>query len=220
MTAMASQITSLTIAYLIVYSGSDQRKHQSPAWLAFVRGIHRRPVNSPHKLPVMRKMIPFDDVIMLNKECENITRSILSPWMAFSSYGSCQLSCGIRFMISELTSLWYMFAVFEMLLPLSCQYFRDYVTVILTLHIKQPVVKIMVGRNNVSFSDDYTRISNWKIIFIYIKLITWLWRHMSQNVSCVVPRRKHSLIMFDTHNFAQITEKRDKQRGQDMGSHI
>ena len=27
-------------------------------------GIHRRPVNSPHKWPVTRKMFPFDDVIM------------------------------------------------------------------------------------------------------------------------------------------------------------
>ena len=41
MGAMASQITSLTIVYLTVYSGADQRKHQSSASLAFVRGIHR-----------------------------------------------------------------------------------------------------------------------------------------------------------------------------------
>ena len=53
---MASQIISLTIVYSIVYSGVDQRKHQSPASLAFVRGIHRWPVNSPHKRPVTRKM--------------------------------------------------------------------------------------------------------------------------------------------------------------------
>ena len=32
--------------------------------MAFVRGIHRWPVNSPHKGPVTRKMFPFDDVIM------------------------------------------------------------------------------------------------------------------------------------------------------------
>ena len=32
--AMASQITSLTIAYQAVYSGTDQRKHQSPAQMA------------------------------------------------------------------------------------------------------------------------------------------------------------------------------------------
>ena len=41
MTTMASQITSLTVVYLIVYSGADQRKHHSSASLAFVRGIHR-----------------------------------------------------------------------------------------------------------------------------------------------------------------------------------
>ena len=60
-----SQITSLTIVYSTVYSGADQRKHQSPASLAFVPVIHRWPVNSPHKWPVTRKMFPFDDVIML-----------------------------------------------------------------------------------------------------------------------------------------------------------
>ena len=66
MGTMASQITSLTIVYSIVYSDADQRKHQSSASLAFVRGIHRGPVNSPHKWPVTRKMFPFDDVIMLH----------------------------------------------------------------------------------------------------------------------------------------------------------
>ena len=64
MGAMASQITSLTIVYSTVHSGADQRKHQSFASLAFVRGIHRWPVNSPHKGPVTRRMFPFDDVIM------------------------------------------------------------------------------------------------------------------------------------------------------------
>ena len=52
-----------TIVYSTVYSGADQRKHQSSASLAFVRRIHRWPVNSPHKEPVTRKMFPFDDVI-------------------------------------------------------------------------------------------------------------------------------------------------------------
>ena len=64
MDAIASQITSLTIVYSIVYSDADQRKHQSSASLAFVQRIHRGPVNSPHKWPVTRKMFPFDDVIM------------------------------------------------------------------------------------------------------------------------------------------------------------
>ena len=65
MGAIASQITSLAIVFSTVYLDTDQRKHQSSASLAFVRGIHRRPVNSPHKWPVTRKMFPFDDVIML-----------------------------------------------------------------------------------------------------------------------------------------------------------
>ena len=56
MTAMVSQISSLTIVY--------QRKRQSSTSLAFVRGIHLWLVDSPHKGPVTRKMSPFDDVIM------------------------------------------------------------------------------------------------------------------------------------------------------------
>ena len=65
MGTMASQIASLTSVYSTVYSGVDKSKHQSSASLAFVWGIHRGPVNSPHKWPVTRKMFPFDDVIMI-----------------------------------------------------------------------------------------------------------------------------------------------------------
>ena len=75
MGAIASQITGLTIAYAIIYSGADQRKHQSSVSLALVRGIHRSPVNSPHKWPETRKMLPFDDVIMFA-----ISREILNLW--------------------------------------------------------------------------------------------------------------------------------------------
>ena len=63
MSAMASQITSLTIVYSTDYSGADQRRHQSSASVVFARGIHLWPVNSLHKGPVTRKMLPFDDVI-------------------------------------------------------------------------------------------------------------------------------------------------------------
>ena len=66
MGAMASQITGVSIVYPSVYSDADHRKHQSSASLTFVRGIHRWPVNSPHKGPVTRNMFPFDDVIMSN----------------------------------------------------------------------------------------------------------------------------------------------------------
>ena len=55
MNAITSQITSLTIVCSNAHSGADQRKHLSSASLAFVRGIHRWPVNSPHKGPVTRK---------------------------------------------------------------------------------------------------------------------------------------------------------------------
>ena len=64
MGTIAFQITSLTIIYSTVYSDADERKYQSSASLAFVRWIHWRPVNSPHKWPVMRKIFPFHDVIM------------------------------------------------------------------------------------------------------------------------------------------------------------
>ena len=64
MGAMASQIVSSLLLTHPFIQGADQRKHQSSASLAFVRGIHRWPMNSPHKWPVTRKMFPFDDVIM------------------------------------------------------------------------------------------------------------------------------------------------------------
>ena len=71
MGAMTSQITSLTIVYSTVYSGADQRKHQSSASLAFVRELH--------KGPVTWKMFPFDDVIMDN------------PRRSHDKYSTCRL---------------------------------------------------------------------------------------------------------------------------------
>ena len=66
MGAMSSQMTGVSIVCTTVCSGADQRKHQSSASLAFVRGIHRSQVNSPHKGPVTGKLSPLDDVIMRN----------------------------------------------------------------------------------------------------------------------------------------------------------
>ena len=91
MSAMASQITFVSIVYSAVSSGADQRKHQSSASLAFVREIHRSPVNSPNKGPVIREMFPFDDGIMVvviddnktigwfNKVCRPSSRSWYQP---------------------------------------------------------------------------------------------------------------------------------------------
>ena len=82
--AIASQITSLASVYSTVCSGADQRKHQSSASLAFVRGIHRRPVNSPHQGPVTRKMVPFDDVIMQCTAKLPHPRFLCTDWLQMS----------------------------------------------------------------------------------------------------------------------------------------
>ena len=63
MSATASQITRPSIVCITVCS--YQRRYQSSASLAFVMGIHRWPVYSPHKGPVTQKMFPFDDIIMM-----------------------------------------------------------------------------------------------------------------------------------------------------------
>ena len=85
MGTIASQITSVTIVYSIVYSDADQRKHQSSASLVFVRGIHRGPVNSPHKWPATRKLFPFDDVIMhtVDKSCYGPVAGLLLRFNAW-----------------------------------------------------------------------------------------------------------------------------------------
>ena len=66
MSMMAFQITGVSIVCSTVCSGAGHKIHQSSASLAFVRGIHRSLVDSPHKGTVTRKMFPFDDVIMLH----------------------------------------------------------------------------------------------------------------------------------------------------------
>ena len=65
MSTMAAQITGVSLVYSAICSVADQWKYQSSTSLAFMRGIHRSPVDSPHKGPVTRKMFPFDDIIMI-----------------------------------------------------------------------------------------------------------------------------------------------------------
>ena len=64
MSAMASQITVVSIFCSCVCSGADERKFQSSASLTFVRGIHWWPVDPPHKGSVTWKMFRFDDIGM------------------------------------------------------------------------------------------------------------------------------------------------------------
>ena len=90
MGATASQITSLPTVFSTVYSDADQRKHQSSVSLAFVRGIHRGPVKSPHKWPVMRKMFPFDDVIMITRSfCEEDNTKPHQSFLCDTQFQSC-----------------------------------------------------------------------------------------------------------------------------------
>ena len=55
MSTMASKTTGVSIVCSTVCRGADQRTHQRSLSLAFVRGIHRWPLDSPHKWPVTRK---------------------------------------------------------------------------------------------------------------------------------------------------------------------
>ena len=64
----AYQITGIWTVCSVQCSGVHQRKSQIFTSLAFMRGIHRLPVNFRHKRPVMRKMFSFDDVIMKYNE--------------------------------------------------------------------------------------------------------------------------------------------------------
>ena len=82
--AMASQITGVSVVCLTVCSGSDQRKKSKLRVTGLCEG--NPPVTggfSPHKGPVMQKMFPFDDVIMR-------TRKFLSMRKNLSNL--CQLS--------------------------------------------------------------------------------------------------------------------------------
>ena len=78
----ASQIAGVSIICSTVCSGADQRKHQSLASLALVRGIQRWPVDSHHRGPVTRKMLPFDYVIVYKKKsgfCHGVNRLNYDP---------------------------------------------------------------------------------------------------------------------------------------------
>ena len=65
MNAIVCQITASRFFTQALIQAHIKEKNQSFASLALVRGIHRWPVNSPHKGPVTRKMFPFDDLIMI-----------------------------------------------------------------------------------------------------------------------------------------------------------
>ena len=81
MSVMTFQIAGVYIVCLTVCLSAGQRKRQSSASLAPVRGIHRWPVDSPHEGAVTRKML--DDVIMYSvikqKWCKYLMGEVQSP---------------------------------------------------------------------------------------------------------------------------------------------
>ena len=79
MSALVAQITGVSVVCKTVCSGADQRKHQSTASLAIVKGIHRWPVDSPHKGPVTAEKVSIrwrhHDEIIYNKYIVDIMNS-------------------------------------------------------------------------------------------------------------------------------------------------
>ena len=108
MRAMASQITGVLTVCSTVCSGADQRTLQSSASLALVRGIHRWPVNSPHKGPVTRKMFLFGDVIVVGA-CHSYTHIIVDCSIvsrAIIVVGSLQVEESYRIIIKLFQTTW------------------------------------------------------------------------------------------------------------------
>ena len=59
MSALASQITDISTVCSVFCSGAHPRKHQSSA------SLWGESIGNPHKEPVTRNMLPFDDVIVI-----------------------------------------------------------------------------------------------------------------------------------------------------------
>ena len=82
---MASQITGLPIVCSTISSGTDHRICQRSASLAFMRGIHRWLVDSPHKRPITRKIFPFDDVIVNGLAWNCVLLFFVQLYLSFST---------------------------------------------------------------------------------------------------------------------------------------
>ena len=112
MTTVASQITSVSIVYSTGCPRADKRKHQSPASLALVRGIHRSTVNFLHKGPVTRRMFPFDDIIMQSGSCVSFevgTWSLIA--ITLTRHGYCLWL--IHFDLFMYVGIWYINQLYD-----------------------------------------------------------------------------------------------------------
>ena len=115
MSAMAFQITGVLFVCSPICSGTDQIKLQSPASLAFVRGIHRYPMDSTQKGPVTRKMFPFDDVTMYVGTEEKNIRSLFNSSEIWHVSSPVLLCC--QYYVAELLRL----------SPFCCNILKNYV---------------------------------------------------------------------------------------------
>ena len=95
--SIASQITSLASVYSVVYSGADQRKHQSSASLAFVQGIHRsRRASNAENASIWWRHHVFWEVKCQHNELEwldSVTVSLYKPMVGFVSYQCSTWNC-------------------------------------------------------------------------------------------------------------------------------
>ena len=106
------------------------KKNQSSASLAFVRGLHRRSVDSSLKGQVTRKIFPFDDVITKNADAyvmgrilidNNISQSMLNDGLMSDHIGVISASLYLHLFIVRRAGLLWSQQDFEWLwsVPLS-----------------------------------------------------------------------------------------------------
>ena len=108
------------------------KKTSSSASLAFVRGIHRWPVNSPHKGPVTRKMFPFDDVMMANNKFGQHPESRVPGLFSMpnSIFGLVLFSCSLPEAIREIDGFaTHMCATGEIEVVFKDAYLQDYANI-------------------------------------------------------------------------------------------
>ena len=96
MDAVASQITSVAIVFSTVYSAAEQRKHQSSASLAIVRGIQDKGYHSLNPLANVMVILPQNSLTFKETGSflvkTHIYVSFASPQPQLFSRGSCHLT--------------------------------------------------------------------------------------------------------------------------------
>ena len=116
MDMIACQITSLTIVYSIVYSGTDQRKHQSFASLAFVRGSHRG-----RWIPRTKGQLRGKCFHLMTSSWTHCTQCRVRISRANSWVSTCQVKCGIKLFAHSQTSSVASFDIDKLFHPTLCK---------------------------------------------------------------------------------------------------